>query len=265
MSDPHASSFLANFKYESMPQRRLKAATVPVAALDGATRRAAFALLEHLYDGTDLARFQRDLAEKRLAILLRDRDTGALKGFSTVALSAVPTASGPGTAVFSGDTAIDREYWGQKLLQREFGRLLLRLKLAAPGRPLYWFLISKGYRTYLLLANAFSRAIPRHDRPDDPTLRRLLNHLAAERFGRQYDPESGTIRYDGPHDRVRSGVAPLDQSLLRNPHVRFFVSRNPGHAAGDELACLAEARLKDLLRAVARIGFARTRLRWRAR
>jgi hypothetical protein len=264
MSDPHAFSVLADFKYGSLPPRRLKAATLPVAALDDATRRAAFALLEHLYDGTDLARFRRDLAEKQLAILLRDRDTGALKGFSTVALSAVPTTSGPGTAVFSGDTAIDREYWGQKLLQREFGRLLLRLKLAAPARPLYWFLISKGYRTYLLLANAFPRAIPRHDRPDDPGLRRLLNQLAAGRFGRQYDPESGTIRYDRPHDRVRSGVAPLDQALLRNPHVSFFVNRNPGHAAGDELACLAEARLKDLLRAVVRIGFARSRLRWGA-
>jgi hypothetical protein len=265
VSEPHPASLLPGFGLGPLSRRPLRAATVSVAALDEVTRRAAFTLFTRLYEGVDRARFERDLAEKQLAIVLRDRESGALKGFSTVALSTVATRSRSGTVVFSGDTAVEQEYWGHKLLHREFARLLLRLKGRSPARPVYWFLISKGYRTYLLLANAFSRAIPRYDRADHPGLRALLDRLASERFGSQYDPATGLIRYSVPHERVRPGVAPLDPSLLGNPHIRFFADRNQLHANGTELACLAEARWSDLARAAGRIALARTRLRWNSR
>ena len=34
-------------------------------------------------------------------------------------------------------------------------------------------------------------------------------------------------------------VADVTPERLRDPHVAFFVRRNPGHARGDELCCLA--------------------------
>lgn len=250
---------MRTFVFHTPPRPRLWAETVPVRRLKAATVDDTFALFQEGYEGADRARFLADLAEKHWIVLLRDRDTGALRGFSTVWVGEEES----GTVVFSGDTVIDRAYWGQKRLQSEFARLLLRYKLRRPGRPLFWFLISKGYRTYLLLANAFPRAVPRHDHPDDPRLRAILDRLVAERFGAQYDATAGTIRYAIAHERVREGVAPVNQALLRNPHVRFFLDRNPGHADGDELACLAEVRLRDLAHAAARIAAAR--LRWKAR
>jgi hypothetical protein len=33
-------------------------------------------------------------------------------------------------------------------------------------------------------------------------------------------------------------VARVDAARLQDPHVAFFVQRNPRHAEGDELACL---------------------------
>ncbi|CAA9319888.1 MAG: hypothetical protein AVDCRST_MAG68-1896 [uncultured Gemmatimonadetes bacterium] len=237
----------------------LVARTVRVDELDAGTRDAAFALFDALYEGSDRARFDRDLAEKHRVILLRDRDTGALKGFSTLHLRTLHDLPGRPTVVFSGDTVVDRACWGQKQLQAEWVRVMLRLKLRHPHRPLYWFLISKGYRTYLLLANAFPRAVPRHDRADLPRLRAALDRVAAERFGGEYDPASSRVLYRTPHERVRDGVAPVDDALLRNPHVRFFVQRNPGHARGEELACLADVRLGDLLRVVGRVLWSRAR------
>lgn len=230
----------------------MQARTVHVSTLDGATRAKAFALFQHAYEGADRARFERDLAEKQLIILLRERGTGELKGFSTVLLRDVRTWRGQGTVVFSGDTVIDREYWGQKQLQLAFSRLLMGLKLRAPHRPLFWFLISKGWRTYLLLANAFQRAVPRYDVDENRELRRMLDVQAIARFGTQYDADRGIIRYATPHERVRTGLAPVPDALLENPHVRFFLERNPGHAEGDELACLAQVRAVDLLKLVAR-------------
>jgi len=230
------------------PSGRLKGRTVRVAGLDLQARRAAFDLFEASYEGASWATFQRDLDAKQFAILLHDVGTGELKGFSTVQLS----RAGRATVVFSGDTVIDPAYWGQKELQRRFAALILRLKLRRPWRPVYWFLISKGFRTYLIMVNRCPRSIPRYDQPDDPGLRRLLDALARARFGDKYDPASGVARDLGA-DRVRQGIAPIDGALLANPHVRFFLQRNPGHVRGDELCCLAETRLRDAVVTLAQV------------
>lgn len=230
--------------------RRLAARVVQVSLLDARLREDAFELFRQSYADACRARFELDLAGKQLVILLTDRRSGALKGFSTIHVHADAQA----TIVFSGDTVVDREYWGQKQLQAAFVRVLLTLKLRAPLRPLYWFLISKGWRTYLLVANGFARAIPRHDRPDDPTLRRALDALASARFGDQYDAATSIIRYETRHERVRDGLAPVPEDLRQHPHVRFFLERNPGHERGEELACLAEVRLVDLARIGVRLA-----------
>lgn len=231
---------------------RLVASVERVPALDAATRDAAYALFRAAYEGTERARFEEDLDEKQMVILLRDADDGSLRGFSTVLLLDIDGPDRPATVYFSGDTVIDPAYWGQKQLQLAAAKLLFRLKLERPGRPLYWFLISKGYRTYLILANAFPASCPRVDR-EDPELRSLLDRVASDRYGRQYDPATGIIRYDVAHEYVRQGVAPVTSEALANAHVRFFVRSNPDHERGDELACLARVRVLDLVRAA--LGF----------
>ena len=251
------SATLDTLARPAAPRRALVARTIAVRDLDAATRDAAFALFRCAYEGTSRERFEHDLAEKQHIILLRDRESGALKGFSTVLVRAVESPRGAATVVFSGDTVIDREYWGQKQLQLAFARLLARLKLRTPTRPVYWFLISKGYRTYLLLANAFPRAVPRVGVDEDARLRAMLDTLARERFGAQYDAAAGVVRYETPHERVRDGIAPVTERALANRHVRFFVERNPDHGQGVELACLADVRLRDLARATARFTLLR--------
>jgi hypothetical protein len=239
------------------PPPRLRAYVVEPQMLDAGTRDAAFALFRAHYEGADQQRFERDLGEKQRVILLRERGTGALRGFSTVLYRDVRVGARMATMVFSGDTVIDRSCWGQKRLQSAFAGLLFRLKLRHPSRPLYWFLISKGWRTYLLMANHFPRAVPRWELPEPPVLRAALDVLAAERFGAEYDAAAGIVRYATPHERVRDGVAPVDAALMANPHVRFFVQRNPGHVEGDELACLAQVRLRDLARTAVGIAWKR--------
>jgi len=242
---------------------KLIAETVAVGTVSAATRDAAFALFQEAYSGADRARFERDLNEKQLVILLRDRASGALKGFSTVLIHDLPGTTG--TVIYSGDTVVDRAYWGQKQLQSAFARILLSHKARAPRRALYWFLLSKGYRTYLLLANAFERAVPRHDRAEDAHLRAALNRLATARFGAQYDAAAGIVRYETPHEHVRAGLAPITTQHLENPHVRFFAERNPGHQHGDELACLAEVRWRDLVGIAMRLCVAALRRRQASR
>lgn len=240
---------------------RLVADTIAVDRLDAATREDAWALFARVYAGADRARFDRDLADKHTVIVLRDPGTGTLRGFSTVHVGEVETSAGrgPATVVFSGDTAIDPAYWGAKALQRAFSLLLVRCKLRHPARPLYWFLICKGYKTYLMLAHACPRSLPRYDRPADPELHRVRDLVASARFGADYDPTAGVIRYAQAREHVRAGLCPVGPELLADPHIAFFVERNPGYGHGDELACLAEIRLRDPLRQIARSVWRRAR------
>jgi len=241
-------------------RRHLTGKTIAVRELDEATRRAAFALFATAYEGADWPRFVADLEEKQHVIVMRDQTTRLLKGFSTISVRFDETEGDKAIVVFSGDTVIDRDYWGQKLLHAQLARLFIRLQVRNPRLPVYWFLVSKGYKTYLGFIKNFPISIPRHDRPDDEHLRRLLDRVAAARFGATYDAATG-IAVNTGHEWVRHGLAPIDARAQGNHHVRFFVERNPGHERGDELACLALIRKRDVLALTLRASIARLRKR----
>jgi hypothetical protein len=106
--------------------------------------------------------------------------------------------------------------------------------------------------------------VPRHDWEAPPERAAFLGELAERWFGGQYDAARGTLRFSEEHYRVREGMAPIDRQAAAHPHIAFFAERNPGHVEGEELVCLAEIRLWDLGRALARIGWSQVLLwtRW---
>jgi hypothetical protein len=238
-----------------------------VASLEPCQRREMLALLRRYFVGVSPGQFERDLAEKEWVILLRDAASGAVRGFSTLmrleTVLAEPGSAGesgppeePGgrrvVAFFSGDTVVERACWGGTELPRRFARHVFALadaeRRAAPGVAVYWFLICSGYKTYRFLPVFFREFFPTHRRPTPAGARRILDTLATHKFPAAYDPPAGVIR-PRPAARLRPGVAEVGPDLLRNPDVAFFVATNPGHAAGDELACLAELRPENLTRA----------------
>lgn len=216
---------------------KLVARVVPVAQLDPPTREAMWSLFAAHYDGATRATFARDLEDKRKVILARDGGDGSIQGFSTLTWDVHRHEGRAFVAIFSGDTIVAPAYWGQKALQNAFGRAITRVKLAHPFTPVYWFLVSKGYKTYLLLTRNFAEHWPRHDRATPPWHRGALDALARARFGAAWDPSRGVVRAP-EKDRLKPGVAPLADALLARADVRFFHEANPGHADGDELACL---------------------------
>jgi hypothetical protein len=218
---------------------KLKGLLVPTAALTDAQREEMFALMCGHYENVTRPAFGADLAEKRWVILLLDPQIEAVCGFSTQRLLEVGVAGRPVTALFSGDTIVARDLWGDSALAHVWGRLALSLIDSLPGAELYWFLISKGYKTYRFLPLFFHEFYPRHDAPTPAWARAVTDALGAHKFPGAYDPAAGVVRGGPGKDRLRPGVADLTSERLRDPHVRFFAGRNPGHARGDELCCLA--------------------------
>lgn len=204
-------------------------------ALSGEDRDELFTLLARHFDGVSEALFARDLDEKDW--VLRIRRDGCLMGFTTLHVYTACHAGRLVNVIYSGDTIMTPEAWGSPLLARGWIALVRSLQATRPGEPWYWFLLSSGFRTYRFLPVFWREFWPRYDAEIPVDEGALLRALASERFGDRYDATAGVVRFDHPQ-RLRGDLAGIPDGRAEDPHVRFFLSRNPGHAAGDELACL---------------------------
>ena len=220
----------------------LYAKTFDVQNVDPSMRRTMYSLLELYYDCTDWKRFNKDLDAKDAVIVLFDRTMHRLRGFSTLKNAEVNREDGTRCrAVYSGDTVVEQAYWGQKVLGVAFLKYLWVQKLKRPFQPLYWFLISKGYKTYLLMANNFETHFPRYECETPATMKGLMDDFGRHFFPNSYNAESGLIEFDASLGQLKEGIAEVgDLKALTHPRIKFFADKNPEWRSGVELACIAE-------------------------
>lgn len=236
-----------------MSRQPLTARAVPVEAIPDGLRAAMFTLFAVYYENVSFSRFAADLAGKNFALLLLDA-AGGLAGFTTARSYDFIHEGTARRIVFSGDTIVAREHWGQQAMAREWLAQMGRIARECGQRPLYWFLIVKGHRTFRYLP-AFARSfVPGPQGGDDPALLALRDALAGAMFGPAFDPASGVIRFAEPQGNLAPRLAEPDDRELRLPEVRHFLEANPGHVRGDELACLC-ALTPDNMRPLARRWF----------
>ena len=230
-----------------------------VSSLDELTREAMWQLYERYYLDVDRRRFQEDLSAKTDVILVRDADDGSIRGFGTLLVRTLTADGRTVRILYTGDTVLDRPYWGSSVIQRQFLAYAAKLWLRAPHQPLYWFLISKGFRTYLLLARNLPNSWPHPDRPTPAREMTLLNAAGRAFFGSDYREAEGVVRFDRPQARLREDVAPIDERALAARDIQFFVEKNPGHTRGDELCCLGLIDLEMVWFNVRKYVFGRRR------
>lgn len=218
-----------------------------------------FRLLSRYYAQVSIEQFALDLAQKNFVLRLYGK-RGELCGFTTLQEFPVEFNGAPKRIIFSGDTIIDRAYWGQKALVAHWCRLTGMLKGLSPETPLYWFLICKGHRTYRFLPCFFRRFYPtwRFGTPQD--VREFMDFLALGKFGDQYNPLRGVVAFEVSHGylrakwRARSRLAAHNSAcrpalhVLEKPHreIAFFNKVNPGSHRGDELICLTELSVENM-------------------
>jgi hypothetical protein len=232
---------------------RLDAQLVPISEIGTDVRREMLALMRRHFVNVRHEVFEKDLAEKHWAILVFEPATGGLCGFSTQMLLDLACDGRPIKALFSGDTIIDRAYWGDRALSRVWGRLALSLIDAWPNAELYWFLISQGYKTYRFLPIFFREYYPRFDALTPAWAQSVIAALGREKFAVAFSPTAWVVRATPTQYRLRSDIAALTPERLGDPHVRFFVERNPGHASGDELCCIAPLTRQNFTAAAYRV------------
>jgi hypothetical protein len=206
-----------------------------VASLSAGEKAALAQLYLNYYDACDEARFQRDLADKSEVLLLYQGE--CLVGFTTFLVYPFAWQRQTLRIVFSGDTVVAREHWGQQTFTYAWAARMGQLYLAAPEIPLYWFLIVKGHRTYRYLPLIGREFFP-HWRVMRPDLQVLADALAQARFGTDYNPASGVIHFAHSHGHLKAEIAWPDERAAKKEAVAFFLQCNPGFWQGDELVCL---------------------------
>jgi hypothetical protein len=219
-------------------------------SLDSACMDAMYRLMEQHYAATTRAQFTADLSGKDWVLILRD-PAGAIQGFSTLQVLCMEHESVQCRVLYSGDTVIDRAHWGEQELAFNWLRLAGALHAERPDLRHYWFLISKGHRTYRYLPTFAKHFLPHWSQIADSFESSLLHRLSQERFGEDYRRESGVVSFANSRGHLREDLAEVSERERRLVPVRYFLQRNPGYRQGDELCCLCElvpANLRPLAR-----------------
>lgn len=210
---------------------------ISVDRLSSSQREAMYVLLSTHFEGVKLAVFEADLHEKNWVILIEQN--GVLKGFSTLLIYETEFARERLSVVYSGDTIMDPTAWSSSTLSKAWIASVRQLRQFYSQGKLYWLLISSGYRTYRFLPIFWKEFYPRYDVKTPEYFETLMKFLARDRFGESYNVSTGIVRLSHPQV-LQVELRHIPPERFKDPHIRFFNLRNPGHMQGDELVCLAE-------------------------
>ncbi|WP_231724710.1 hypothetical protein [Leptotrichia sp. oral taxon 847] len=215
-----------------------------------------FLLMKKHYENMKKDKFLRDLYDKNDVFLLFENNE--LKGFSTIKKMELnienkkedeeKTVNKKIVGFFSGDTIIEKGFsWGIEF-QKEWIKycLLESEKNMKNGVKTYWFLISKGIKTYMYLPTYFKNFCPKADYTESEMEKKIKDIYAEKIYDSRYCKENGIVKNDGTNDFLRENVVVLSEKQLKNKNIQFFLEKNPNYKKGDELVCLAEISFDNL-------------------
>jgi hypothetical protein len=203
-----------------------------------------FQLMEKHYDNLSFENFNNDMNEKDFCIVIYTEEDNRIRGFSTQKILSFKNGSKNIHGVFSGDTVIEKEYWGSLELYKCFARFFF--KLAEDYDRFYWFLISKGYKTYKMLPVFFENFHPNYRAETPEDIKSVMNRFGEIKYPKEYDKDKGVIAYGGTRDRLKSGIADIEYKHKNDNDIQFFLEKNPGYTVGDDLVCLTELSISNL-------------------
>ena len=225
----------------------LKARYVPLSKVSVPVMRRMYEIYSGYYENISLELFCEDMAEKDGVFLVAERETKRVVGFSTMKTLDMEVDGRSVRGIFSGDTILEEQYWGSKALHVAFFFRVIREKFRHPTRPLFWLLISKGYKTYLLMANNFVNYYPHPDKHSE-SLETLVDRYCSILFPGYYCQQKKILDFGSGYTHLKSNVAGItDDMRVSNEKIQFFETRNPSWQRGTELPCIGEVSYSLLL------------------
>lgn len=227
--------------------RKMYSKVIDISEIKDIEKIQMLELMNEFYDDVFEEVFYKDLMDKDHCIMLYNEE-GIVKGFSSQKEITLNVGGKMIRGVFSGDTIIDKDYWGSLDLYREFARRFIK-----EDEDFYWFLISKGYKTYKMLPVFFRNFYPNYKNQTPAFEKEIMDTFGQTLYAKDYDKESGIIKYKDLKDKLKSGVADITQRQLRDKDIKCFLAKNPNYGDGDDLVCLTNLRESNLRKTAQRL------------
>lgn len=215
----------------------LKGIIKPVREFGEAEISAMYSLMKSFYDNTDESVFRRDFSDKDYCLALYHEE-GGLVGFTTQKLVELDVGGKTVHGIFSGDTIIHKDYWGDIELFKVWANFWF--DYAEKYEEFYWFLICKGYKTYRIMPLFWTEFYPNCKTATPAYEQSIIDAYAEKLYPGEYNRASGVIEYKSVKDKLKSGVADIGERELKNKDTAFFAEKNPDCIKGNDLACLAK-------------------------
>ncbi|MBI5872587.1 MAG: hypothetical protein HZB36_00365 [Candidatus Omnitrophica bacterium] len=217
---------------------RLKGDILEISQLSINQKNEMFNLFCLYFNRVERTQFDMDLQEKNWVIILKDYISGQIKGFSTQMIMESEVDGSVIKAIFSGDTIIHKDFWGESTLAKVWLNFVCSLARLYKETKLYWFLVAMGYKTYRFLPVYFKEFYPCYNKLTPEFEQVVLDCFASYKYPLEYNKTTGIIKHLSAKESLKPGVADITAAKLHNPHIDFFMKKNPGYPYGDELACL---------------------------
>lgn len=215
----------------------LKSTVVSVKELTAPQIDIMYSIMETYYANTTCESFIAALKEKQDAVLLLD-ENAKICGFTTLAIFHFDENT---QLLYSGDTIVEQEFWGRHNLSFAWIENALKHAEGFSGTT-YWFLLSKGYKTYKYLHTFFNKYYPCVDTKTSPKIQRIMDTFAQQQYGDKY--VNGV--WKAGNDYLKGEYDSTSDAANRDKNTAFFLKNNPGYASGDELICLCEINISNL-------------------
>lgn len=218
---------------------RLTFKTHQVPSLLPQQKERMFELMSANYCSMKQEVFYRDLMNKQIVGLIFDEDN-KIQGFTTFAINPKGTGTETYYILFSGDTIISPDHWGSLIMIKGWCTAVGEIIATDRKKVWYWYLMSKGHRTYMYLPLFFYSFYPAADNKEhDQALKPIIDRVSSIMYPENWKPEEGVIKFDSDAGALSPELVQGTYDRKKNAHVAFFLERNPGFHKGDELVCMA--------------------------
>ena len=154
-------------------------------------------LFQENYAFSPLSTFISDMEKKDGVFVVREKETQRIVGFSTLGIYQFKLGGRKAIGLFSGDTILERTYWGSRSLSQAIALKMFWESCKHPFTAQYWTLLSKGYKTYLLITNNFKEFYPNR-KGNSPKLEAMVKEYSEAMFPGKLDPEKMILDF-GPN------------------------------------------------------------------
>jgi len=213
--------------------------TLHVPTLLSMQKERMFELMAANYSEMERTIFYRDLGNKQMAGLILDEEE-VIQGFTTFAINPKDSGADSYNILFSGDTIISPDYWGSLAMVKGWCTTVGEIIATDRTKAWYWYLMSKGHRTYMYLPLFFHSYFPAPNHTThDAKLKQIIDRVSTILYPDNWRPEEGVIKFDSEAGALAPELAQGTYTRKDNAHVAFFLECNPGFFRGDELVCMA--------------------------